>query len=374
MRKSVCPIVMIAALCLASFTSGCKSGAGWSMPGSSLVGWGKKKPSTSSIAGTRSTPQPPSINVPPYPAGASNDSYASRAPSNGTYGADSYGRSSAPANNMYTGPYSMSGTNSTTGSTQNGFYSGATSSGPYAQTADSRSAGSYGGAGTTPNYPTTADYGRSPSTAYGGAPGGYATPNTTTGTPSYNGATPGFGAAPSYNSSAPTYGGSAYGGTSTGGSSYGTAPSAPTYSPPSSSYPTAPTYNPPSSSYPTNPSTSSSFPTTPPTGYGGGATSGYAAPSAGSYGSTPQYGAVPNTSTSPYGSTTYGSGGTMPTANEGSYSSTGGPYRPGSTNRNTAVLGGEQDVRPAGYSGSGGAYPTTTGSTGSSSYPGTYTK
>ena len=54
MRRSIwhCTLVVIAAVSMTSISTGCRSG-GWSMPGSSWVSWGKKKPPTSSIAGTR---------------------------------------------------------------------------------------------------------------------------------------------------------------------------------------------------------------------------------------------------------------------------------------------------------------------------------
>ena len=44
------------------------------MPGSSWVSWGKKKPPTSSIAGTRETPQPPSVSYPPFSSGETTTS------------------------------------------------------------------------------------------------------------------------------------------------------------------------------------------------------------------------------------------------------------------------------------------------------------
>ena len=152
------------------------------MPGSSLVGWGKKKPSTSSIAGTRSTPQPPSVNVPPYPAGTSStgDSYANRSAPGASYGASGYSNSAAPANDMYTGPYSMSGSNPTASSnTQNGFYSTSTPSGPSAYSADARGSSAYG-AGT--------------SSASGSSYGNASPPNYGATTPSYGASTPSYGA------------------------------------------------------------------------------------------------------------------------------------------------------------------------------------
>ena len=77
MRNSLrhCALVVIAAVGVTSFSTGCRSG-GWNMPGSSWVSWGKKKPPTSSIAGTREPTQPPSVGVPPYPPDDSSSSSA----------------------------------------------------------------------------------------------------------------------------------------------------------------------------------------------------------------------------------------------------------------------------------------------------------
>jgi hypothetical protein len=365
MRKPVC-LIVIAALSVASSTAGCKSGAGWTMPGSSLVGWGKKKPSTSSIAGTRSTPQPPSVNVPPYPAGTSStgDSYANRSAPGASYGASGYSNSAAPANDMYTGPYSMSGSNPTASSnTQNGFYSTSTPSGPSAYSADARGSSAYG-AGT--------------SSASGSSYGNASPPNYGTTAPSYGTTAPSYGtSSPSYGTSTPSYGttpNSSYGTPASGASGYGTAPSTPSYGTPGTgSYPTTPSG---AGAYPSTPSTSSGFSTGSTSTYGStpGTAASYSAPPASSYGTPSTYGATPNTSSSTYGTATYGPGSVKPPVMDSSYSATGGSFRPGSTNRNSGLISGE-GVQPAGFGGgTSGSYPATTGSTGNSSYPGTYSR
>ena len=392
MRKSVC-LIVIAALSVASSTTGCKSGAGWTMPGSSLVGLGKKKPSTSSIAGTRSTPQPPSVNVPPYPAGTSTtgDSYANRSAPGASYGASGYSSSTAPVKEMYTGPYSTSGSNPTaSNNTQNGFYSASTPSAPPAYSADARGRSSYGastppangssyGTASTPNYgAATPNYGTT-TPSYGSSTPSYGaratTPNYGTTTPSYGATTPSYGATtPNYGATTPSYGNSSNGTPGSGATGYGTTPTAPSYGTPGTgSYPTAPTG---AGSYPTTPPATSGFPTGA-TSYGSspGATSSYSTPPSSSYGTPSTYGASPNTSSSSYGTATYGSGSVKPPAMDSSYSATGGTFRPGSTNRNSGLIGGSQDIQPAGFSGgTNGSYPTTTGSTGNSSYPSTYNR
>ena len=80
--KWCCTLVVMAALSVALFSTGCRSG-GWGMPGSSWVSWGKKKPPTSSIAGTREVPKPPSVSVPPYPSGDTSSTSSIAGMSNG---------------------------------------------------------------------------------------------------------------------------------------------------------------------------------------------------------------------------------------------------------------------------------------------------
>ena len=88
------------------------------MPSLSWPSWSKKDPPVSSIAGTRGTPQPPSINVPPYTPGPEGSSSGNGYPTSvastaqtGPYrtsspAANSYSsQNSATSGNFYTGPY-----------------------------------------------------------------------------------------------------------------------------------------------------------------------------------------------------------------------------------------------------------------------------
>ncbi len=73
MRRSTwrCWLLAFGTLTLTSLGVGCRS-AGWNMPGSSWLSWNKKKPPVSSIAGTHDPIRPPSVSVPPYPASESS--------------------------------------------------------------------------------------------------------------------------------------------------------------------------------------------------------------------------------------------------------------------------------------------------------------
>lgn len=179
MRKSIGHCLLIAAVAMAfsSVGTGCKTG-GWSMPGASWVSWGKKKPPTSSIAGTREATQPPSITIPPYPpSGPSPESGTALAtyPSTGSSGANMGSTASSIAGGAINttqpstesagfavGPYSTSTPDPTGQPTQQGFYQNSTS--PETATADARN-----GYGPTfqPNYGTT-----QPNSTYS-APSGY---------------------------------------------------------------------------------------------------------------------------------------------------------------------------------------------------------
>ncbi len=399
MRKSVC-LIVIAALSVASSTTGCKSGAGWTMPGSSLVGLGKKKPSTSSIAGTRSTPQPPSVNVPPYPAGTSTtgDSYANRSaqgPRMAQVAIPIQRRRSRRCIRVLTARAARIQPRRTTHKTvstrlqlrrrRRPIRLMPVVAVPTALSTPPANGSSYGTASTpnygaaTPNYGTTTPSYGSSTPSYGARA---TTPNYGTTTPSYGAATPSYGATtpnygattPNYGATTPSYGNSSNGTPGSGATGYGTTPTAPSYGTPGTgSYPTAPTG---AGSYPTTPPATSGFPTGA-TSYGSspGATSSYSTPPSSSYGTPSTYGASPNTSSSSYGTATYGSGSVKPPAMDSSYSATGGTFRPGSTNRNSGLIGGSQDIQPAGFSGgTNGSYPTTTGSTGNSSYPSTYNR
>ncbi len=239
MRNSIwrCMLVLVSALSVAVFSSGCRSG-GWGMPGSSLVSWGKKKPPTSSIAGTHEVPKPPSVSVPPYPSGgtsptssvASTASGATAPRSTSTpYGAGAMGsggygiQQTAGAEGYATGPYNTGRATAATASTQQGFYSPTYSAngGPVASTADAR-----GSAYPAPGAP----YGTSPSASNSSSPAAYGGLNSP--------ANSAYGTSPS----------AAYGASAVPSSSYGPAA--------------------PSSGYPTTSPASDYSSTTPNSGYG----------------------------------------------------------------------------------------------------------
>jgi len=151
-------LIVIVAVGVMSLSTGCRSG-GWKMPGSNWVSWGKKKPPTSSIAGTHEMTQPPSVAVPPYPP---DDSVPSSSASLAAAGARQAEQPSiyqpstamptgvdnavqpAAATGFPTGPYGTGGAGSIATQTQQGFYRTATpdNAGPIASTADAR--GAYG--------------------------------------------------------------------------------------------------------------------------------------------------------------------------------------------------------------------------------------
>lgn len=189
-------LVTLSIMLLAVVATGCKSG-GWGMSSPSWMSWNKKKPPTSSIAGTRDPIQPPSITVPPYPASGTTGqsalaSNASSSPASGTGVAPTaydFSAKSAPSSPGYaTGPYSTGGGAMPT---QQGFYSTSQDSGPSAYTADSRG-GSYPGSrdfgGVSPmgagssgaNHATPPAYGPTPD-SYSGA--GYGMNQPTASTP-----------------------------------------------------------------------------------------------------------------------------------------------------------------------------------------------
>ncbi len=248
-------IVLIAALSVALVNTGCKS-TGWNMPGSSWASWGKKKPPTSSIAGTRTTPQPPSVTVPPYPstvAATSQNGPLNRTASNTGPRASqpatspaAYGptprypaQQTASSGGYFTGPYNT-GQASTAG-TQHGFYSPTMSkpAGPAAYTADSRnrttplpagSATPRNGSATrttrpagSTGYPARSPYGPPPAPSY---------PSSTSTTPSHS-------SAPGYSSPTTPSQGTAYPPRATAPGTYAT-PSYNRYRSPAS-YPTTPT-------------------------------------------------------------------------------------------------------------------------------------
>ena len=239
MRRSIwhCTLVVLTAVSLTSISTGCRSG-GWGMPSSSWVSWGKKKPPTSSIAGTREPTQPPSISVPPYPPSDPSSSSASSTamasyPSSSRGSAPSAYGSPAPAANMpdsagqplagptgyATGPYNTASGDAASTPAQQGFYrpSAPLGGGPAASTADAR--GSYTPPATAPygaeppanGYPSPASYGAA---AYAGNPaptgGNYApvtTPNPSYGAPEFGAADAGYPAPDStggYPAAAPT--------------------------------------------------------------------------------------------------------------------------------------------------------------------------
>jgi hypothetical protein len=373
MRNSLrhCALVVIAAVGVASISTGCRSG-GWSMPGSSWVSWGKKKPPASSIAGTREPMQPPSISVPPYPPDDSSSSSATAtamasypstspqgtAPSGygpmapGSSGMDSAVPTAAGTTGYATGPYGTGGRGSAMTQTQQGFYRTSTpdGGGPVASTADARGGyspamtPSYSDATSNSGYPTPSTYGATPYGADSPPPGGNYAPVTTPGT----------------NYGAPDYGTTNYG--------Y-PAPA------PNGAYPTTP----PTMAYPPTAAgngypVTRSDPVAPP-----GATGGYPANATApiTYGATP-YPAGPSSygdATSTYGASSqngsYGASATTgsaygtdsgygaPTGATTGTSGTSGGYRPGSTSRNNGLLG-----------------PTTgtTTSTPGSTYPSTYSR
>ncbi len=367
MRNSnwCCTLVVMATLSVALFSTGCRSG-GWGMPGSSWVSWGKKKPPTSSIAGTREVPKPPSVSVPPYPASDASSTSSIAGMNNGNpsstagrgianpYATENtatggYGVQQTTGTEGYaTGPYATGRGTAATASTQQGFYSptyGATG-GPAASTADARAGASYPSAG--------AGYGTNPSPATYGGP-------TYGGTPSY-GSTPAaeYGTPNTANSG---YDATGYGATGYGATGYGAGQGYPAM-PPAGDYPSLPT-NP----YPTTPESGAAYPTTgadpyaapvsaaggypnpynatPATGYDTGsagytAPNGYAAPTGyaapGSYAAptgypagTSGYGTAPTSgAASGYGTST-SSGSSYSTGDQG--------YRPGSTGRSSDAFG-----------------------------------
>ena len=184
MRRSIwhCTLIVLTAVSLTSISTGCRSG-GWGMPSPSWVSWGKKKPPTSSIAGTHEPTQPPSISVPPYPPSDSSSSsasstamasqpsstrgvtpsaYGSTAPA--AYTPESAGPPLAGPTGYPTGPYNTASGDAASVPAQQGFYrpSAPPDGGPAASTADARG-------GYTP--PATSPYGtETPST------GGYPSP------------------------------------------------------------------------------------------------------------------------------------------------------------------------------------------------------
>ena len=224
-----CTFSVIVTTIVAMISTGCKSG-GWGMASPSWMSLGKKKPPTSSIAGTREPLQPPSISVPPYPASepAREAAMASATPrhpsSDASWAAagSSMDRSGSPeltgyghvpgqtanAGGYATGPYSTGGA---AAPTQQGFYSPTHTPGPAALTADVRGV-----------YQPGMEYAPSAATSYG-SPGGFAAPSTYGQSPSFP-AGSGHGMMGNGFGAATPYGAQQYPGT---GSSFGSFPTTP---------------------------------------------------------------------------------------------------------------------------------------------------
>ncbi len=291
------------------------------MPGSSWLSWNKKKPSRSSIAGTRDPIQPPSIGIPPYPpengpsssAGSiATSTYPSTSrgdtpsayqpPPAGTAGLDGGIQTASAAAGFPTGPYGTGGVSPAASQTQQGFYrSSAPDSGPIAATADARNSypsamsSTAGTAVTGPGYPAPAasDAAGSYNTDWQPPAGNYApitTPATNRSSADY--AYPETGATPV---------------TPLGGNSAYPVPAATPYS---------------ATPYPVGPSTYGDLPA-----YGGDAS---------------VYG--PSGRSSATGSV-YGTSGTSGAGNAATGAS--GGYRPGSTGRNSSLLGPTTSGAPA---------------------------
>ncbi len=311
---------------MASLSAGCRSG-GWNMPGSSWLSWNKKKPPVSSIAGTRDPIQPPSVSVPPYPASESpsgspatsalasaatststnNDPASAQAAGMPAGGRSDYGVQPVAGTTGYaTGPYSTgnAGALPPAPETQQGFY--ATSpppAGPVASTADAR-----GG------------YSPAMSPSWGAGPTGPTTPPPTGSANFAPVTTPDMGYGPTGPYPSTDYpafaGNNAYPPVQAPAGSV--APAYPATSPgPSGVYGS---YPPPTASVPN----SYVAPPVPlgPSGYNG------AAPA---YTASSQYGGYAGTATPSYDP------GTAPTNSTSSGTTSG--YRPGSTSRNSNLLG-----------------------------------
>lgn len=363
MHKSIghCLLIAVVAIVFSSVGSGCKSG-GWSMPGASWASWGKKKPPTSSIAGTREPTQPPSITVPPYPPDDSSSesntalaSYPSTKTGNSRTGSltpsatDTTSPGTQPTG-YAVGPYpTSSGSASTAQQTQQGFYQNSTT--PETATADARNSS---GSTFQPSYGA-----EQPNSTYA-APSGYGatTPPTSYGATTPYAAPSGYGATP-----APTgdYAGVPSGAADTGypmnpaGTAGGTYPA-----PAAGAYPA-----PAAGAYPTT-DYAGTYPTT---------NAPYGTNSAAPYGtnSAPTaYGAMPSGPGQPVAPAGYGpepaavysassqnsAYGTAAGPAQGSASDTGYQYRPGSTGRNANLLspsGGTRMATPAGTT----TYPNT---------------
>lgn len=357
MRKSIGHYLLIAAVAIAfsSVGSGCKSG-GWSMPGASWASWGKKKPPTSSIAGTREPTQPPSITVPPYPPeDASSESSTALAsyPSTGTGGSKTGSMAPTAGDTANTGtqptgyavgPYPTSSTpTSAAQQTQQGFYQNNTA--PETATADARSGygapfqPSYGAEQPNSTYAAPAGYGATaPPTGYGATTTPYSTPNNFAGDPAppanYSNLPPGAADA----TYPPNATGAATGGypAPTAGPYPDTQYAGPQYAGP---YPATndqygPNMTPPPTTY--GPAAGGAVPPVAPGGYGAESPAVYSASS----------------QNSAYGAPT----GTGPAT--GSVYDANNQYRPGSTGRNANVLnpsGGTRMATPTG----GTTYPNT---------------
>ncbi len=283
--------------------------------------------------------------------------YTANNPAGGGYGV----QQTAGAEGYATGPYDTGRGPAGTAPTQQGFYSPTYSAngGPVASTADVR-AGAYPNAGSgygavpaANGYPSPATYGGAlpgSTPGYAAQPAaGYGTPNTASG--GYGAAGPSYPAMPptgDYPSAAPM---NSYPATPAGAAAYPNT-NADSYSAPvttpggyPSSYNSVPAtgYGPTSSDY----AVPGGY--APPTGYAAGAypqgTSGYGADTAGGL-------------ESGYGATGYGTTTTATSAGSG-YSTGDQSYRPGSTGRNSDVLG------------SGGGYATPPSD---SPYQGTYSR
>lgn len=372
MRKSIghCLLVAVAAMALSTVGTGCKTG-GWSMPGASWVSWGKKKPPTSSIAGTREPTKPPSISVPPYPPGDSSSTSSAAAlasyPSNTRNGAAASSATGLPntspptasPSDIAVGPYSTSSASRSAPPADQGFYypESNKAGAPQMATADARNgyapgyqpgyeSNNSGQPNSTFSPPTGYGNTTTPS-AYGAAstpyspPTGYAAGQT----PPVDYAAPAPGTTDnSYPTTPVNPAPSGY--TATG--SYPTTPYPGNY--PTTEEPGGPYTTPPTSTYGQAPvgETANSGVANPanygPAGYGqagyGQADNGTPAPVYSASSQNSAYGA-------PSG-TTYGSGSTYD-ANSG--------YRPGSTGRNANLLGPSGNTRMASPTG-GTTYPS----------------
>jgi hypothetical protein len=343
-------IAFIAALSVVSATTGCRT-TGWGMPRlswPSWATWGKDKPPASSIAGTHPSPQPPSVNVPPFESNTpgssmSNDPsaiasstqsgpYRTSEPTTGAPGSSRM----AATEPYYTGPYATGGNASaaTPGSRQ-GFYS---TSQP-----TSSAAGGYAASSGNPAYGGRSDW--SNNTAAGSTPNSVASQPNAYGTASASSPTTGYGSAPTTG-----YGAAAR-------DAYGSSPAAspePTGYGGAASYAESPTYGSAPSGDTYGASTGNGYgtyaPTTPSAGYGAASTAAYG---------TDNSAVVPSSSS--YESQMEGAA--TATAD---YMSSGG-YRPGSTSRTTNALSTNNPTeQPSGGNSwsqqSGNSYGSTYGS------------